>query len=94
MQNSVENCETDVFERTGRCPEARNHKLQSNYVDIGDVKVVRNMNSPALGERKSARKVEETAYWRFARDKLPALASVGYALAAKNTGNVHKKGIP
>ena len=40
--------------KKGRCPEERNQKLQSNGVDIGDVKEVCIMYHSALGKRKRA----------------------------------------
>ena len=53
----VENCETCVFEKTRCCSEERNKKLQSNCVDIGDVKVVCILYHSAPGEGKGACKV-------------------------------------
>ena len=73
----VEGGEIGALEEAGCGPDYRDQKLPSNSADIGDVKVVRIMYPPVLGERKRARKVEETAYWWIGWDNLPALATDG-----------------
>ena len=50
----VEDRETGLFEETRRCPEEMDQKLQSNSVDIGDVKVVCILYHSAPGEGEGA----------------------------------------
>ena len=73
----VENCETVFCEKTGRGTEERNQKLQSNCVDIGDVKVVCILYHPGLGEGKGACKMERPTCWRNGWNNLPTHSSVG-----------------
>ena len=51
--------ETGLLEETGRCPEKRDQKLQSNSADIGDVKVVCILFYSALGQGQGACKMEK-----------------------------------
>ena len=89
----VENCETGVSEETGRGTEERNQKLQSNCLDIGDVKVVCILYHLVLGEGKGACKMERPTCCRNGWNKLPTLVSVGDEFAAQ-TGHGKKKSIP
>ena len=50
----VEDGVSGLLEETGRCPEERDQKPQSNCFDIGHVKVVCNLYHSALGESKRA----------------------------------------
>ena len=50
----VEGREIGLLEKTGRCPEERDPKLQGNCADIGDVEVVCILYYPSLGKRKIA----------------------------------------
>ena len=87
----MEGCETGLLEEAGRCPEEEDQELQSSSADIGDVQVVRIMYPLASGERKRARKVEESAYWWNEWDKLPKLASNCDELATKKLGLAGRK---
>ena len=50
----VEDRETGLLEETGRCPEEKEQKLQSNSADIGDVQVVCIVYPIAPGEGKES----------------------------------------
>ena len=86
--------EAGVLEEARCSPDQRDQKYKSNSFDIGDVEVVRIMHPVAFGERKGARKMEESTHCWSGWDKLQTLASDDDECDTVTLGNGRRKGIP
>ena len=83
-----------LLAETGRCPEERDQKLQSNSADIGDVEVVCILYCSELGKVKKSLKSGRVCMLVEWMGQAASTYKCWLLTNYENTGNGREKGIP